>query len=129
MLASCQLQNFIVNGCHCLIHDFLYVNIHKRNTSLPNRFNLKGPYAGTMNVFADNLPGLPCKITRSSQGGFWVGFVLSRLKGRLDRFYKMKSIRKLFINVRLLISISSVTCNTPCLLSLILFIVGSDKLH
>jgi hypothetical protein len=36
------------------------------------RYWLKGPKAGTHEVFIDNLPGPPDGLSRSSDGNFWV---------------------------------------------------------
>ncbi|KAK3596051.1 hypothetical protein CHS0354_032579 [Potamilus streckersoni] len=44
------------------------------------KYNLIGPNAGKVEVFADNLPGLPDNIRRSSSGGYWVGFAVIRRK-------------------------------------------------
>ena len=37
------------------------------------RYYLTGPKSGSLEVFADNLPGLPDNIRQSRSGGFWVG--------------------------------------------------------
>ena len=42
------------------------------------RYWLKGPRAGTADVFADNLPGFPDNISRDSRGTFWVAFFTVR---------------------------------------------------
>ena len=69
--------------------------------STTNRFHLKGPHAGEMMTFAENLPGMPSKISRSSRNGFWVGFTLSRLNGnKLENFYWDALSRTVFFNVR-----------------------------
>lgn len=39
---------------------------------------MKGPKAGNMEVFMDNLPGLPDNIRLSSSGGYWVGMATKR---------------------------------------------------
>ena len=31
-----------------------------------------------MDIFADNLPGVPDNIRRSKSGGYWIGFALVR---------------------------------------------------
>ena len=69
--------------------------------STTNRFHLKGPHAGEMTTFVENLPGMPSKISRSSRNGFWVGFTLSRLNGNnLENFYWDALSRTVFFNVR-----------------------------
>lgn len=44
------------------------------------KFYLKGPKKGNMEVFMDNLPGLPDNIRLSSSGGYWVGMATLRSK-------------------------------------------------
>ncbi|KAK3596049.1 hypothetical protein CHS0354_032577 [Potamilus streckersoni] len=48
------------------------------------KYNLLGPNAGQVEVFADNLPGLPDNIRRSSSGGYWVGFAGIRRKDKFS---------------------------------------------
>ena len=50
------------------------------------RYHLKGPKAGTMDVFADNLPGLPDNVRKSSSGGYWVGIAIVRRPGQFNMF-------------------------------------------
>lgn len=45
------------------------------------KYHLKGPKKGTMEVFMDNLPGLPDNIRLSSAGGYWIGIATLRSKG------------------------------------------------
>lgn len=42
------------------------------------RYHLKGDQEGHLEVFADNLPGFPDNIRRSSRGGYWVGMGSAR---------------------------------------------------
>ena len=42
------------------------------------RYWLKGPRAGTTDVFADNLPGFPDNVASDGRGGFWVAFFTVR---------------------------------------------------
>ena len=42
------------------------------------RYWLKGPRAGTADVFADNLPGFPDNLSRGGGGTFWVAFFTVR---------------------------------------------------
>jgi sugar lactone lactonase YvrE len=44
------------------------------------RFWLKGPKAGTKDVFVDNLSGLPDGITRDPKGGYWIAIPALRTK-------------------------------------------------
>lgn len=44
-----------------------------------NKYHIKGPKAGTVEIFADNLPGFPDNIRSNGRGGFWVGLCGVRL--------------------------------------------------
>ena len=74
-------------------------NINPHGLYVPNRFHLKGPHARKLETFAENLPGLPFKITRSPRNGYWVGFYWSRLTGGFDGFYYDHITRTLVFNV------------------------------
>jgi sugar lactone lactonase YvrE len=57
------------------------------------RYWLRGPKAGTYEVFADNLPGFPDNIRVDEQGHFWVAFPSLR-DSWLDGLASYPSIRK-----------------------------------
>ncbi|MBY6185193.1 SMP-30/gluconolactonase/LRE family protein [Marinobacter hydrocarbonoclasticus] len=42
------------------------------------RYHLKGPKAGEQEVMIEHLPGFPDNISRSADGGYWVGLVAPR---------------------------------------------------
>ena len=42
------------------------------------KYHLTGPRSGEVEVFADNLPGLPDNIRRCARGGYWVGLATCR---------------------------------------------------
>lgn len=42
------------------------------------RYYLKGPKAGQLETFIDGLPGVPDNISPSANGGYWIGFGLTR---------------------------------------------------
>lgn len=42
------------------------------------KYNLQGPNKGKLEIFNDNIPGLPDNIRRSSYGGYWVGLAAVR---------------------------------------------------
>ena len=44
------------------------------------RYYLKGPKAGQLETFIDELPGVPDNISPSANGGYWIGFALTRDK-------------------------------------------------
>ena len=43
---------------------------------------MSGEKAGQLDVFADNLPGLPDNIRRSKSGGYWLGIAVARHPNR-----------------------------------------------
>ena len=53
---------------------------------------MKGEKAGTAEVFAENLPGIPDNIRRSKSGGYWVGMALVRHPDR-PKFYEFAAER------------------------------------
>ena len=69
--------------------------------TIPCRYYLKGPKAGTVDTFAQNLPGLPDNITPSSRGGYWVGFGALRDNGVLDMMAGLPWLRALVYKVQL----------------------------
>lgn len=48
------------------------------------RIGLEGPSRDLFSTFADNLPGMPDNIMKSSDGGYWVAIVLPRHAGSFD---------------------------------------------
>lgn len=58
------------------------------------RYWLKGPQAGTHEVFADNLPGFPDGISRGSDGLFWVALPSPR-KADLDLLNRAPLLKEL----------------------------------
>ena len=66
------------------------------------RYYLKGSKAGTVDIFADNLPGLPDNITPSSGGGYWVGLGAVRDNGLLDMLVERPWLRLLGYKLKLM---------------------------
>ncbi len=58
------------------------------------RYWLKGPRAGTTDVFADNLPGFPDNLSRDARGTFWVAFFTVR-NDFLDKVQPHPLLKKL----------------------------------
>jgi len=57
--------------------DFLlFCETHKSRVM---KYHLKGSKKGSVEVFAENLPGFPDNIRANSRGGYWVGLCGSRL--------------------------------------------------
>lgn len=44
------------------------------------KYHLKGPKAGTSELFMENLPGFPDNINLGEDGLFWIGLFLVREK-------------------------------------------------
>src|SRR5262245_29175972 len=51
------------------------------------RYWLKGPKAGTSDIFAQNFPGFPDNITRDDNGNFWVALFTPRVD-LVDQFHR-----------------------------------------
>jgi len=72
--------------------DFVLVNETWRYRTL--RLWLKGPKAGTHEVFIDNLPGFPDGIAADEQGGFWLALPTLR-NAVLDRIHPYPWLKSL----------------------------------
>ncbi|MEO1436136.1 MAG: SMP-30/gluconolactonase/LRE family protein, partial [Bacteroidota bacterium] len=62
------------------------------------KYWLKGPKAGTHEVFAENLPGFPDGISRGSDGVFWVAFPTPR-KADLDGMMSKPFLKKIIMRL------------------------------
>lgn len=83
------------------------------------KYYLKGPKAGNMEVFMDNLPGLPDNIRLRSSGGFWVGMATKRssvydfmarqswIKKFLTKIFSQETLIKFIPKYGLIIEINS----------------------
>ena len=63
------------------------------------RYHLKGPQAGHIEIFVNNMMGMPDNITPSHNGGYWVGFATLRNKLK-DSFAYLPFIRNIIAKVR-----------------------------
>ena len=63
------------------------------------RYYLSGPKAGTTDIFADNLLGLPDNITPARSGGYWVGCGASRHTGLMDYLGRSPWLKNLITKV------------------------------
>lgn len=59
---------------------------------------LKGPRAGTQDVFANNLPGFPDGLSASPTGGYWVALVSPRV-ALLDTLLPHPQVRKVVARI------------------------------
>ncbi|XP_035670101.1 adipocyte plasma membrane-associated protein-like [Branchiostoma floridae] len=58
--------------------DQSYLVVAETSTARILKHHLRGDHAGRTEVLADNLPGLPDNIRRSSRGGYWVALAATR---------------------------------------------------
>lgn len=85
--------NYFGNGLELSENeDFLLVSETSKYRIL--RYWLKGPKAGTKEVFVDNLPGFPNNISRSKNGHYWIGFTTKR-NIQLDQLHTKPGMKKL----------------------------------
>ena len=76
--------------------DFVLVNETFEHRIM--RYWLKGPKAGTADVFAENLPGYIDNITEAPDGGFWLAVVAPRVD-ELDNLVDKPFMRKVLWRV------------------------------
>ncbi len=55
-----------------LAHDESFVLVNETNAYRVTRYWLKGPDAGTRDVFMDGLPGFPDNLSSDGNGSFWI---------------------------------------------------------
>ena len=70
---------FFANGV-TLAPDESFVLVAETGRYRIRRYYLSGEKAGTTDLFADNLPGSPDNVRRSSDGGYWVAMGAKRSK-------------------------------------------------
>lgn len=68
---------YFANGV-ALSHDESFVLVNETYRYRITRYWLKGPRAGTSDVFADNLPGFPDGVSSNRRGTFWVALFTVR---------------------------------------------------
>ena len=84
---------YFANGV-ALSHDDSFVLVNETWRYRTLRLWLKGPKAGTHEVFIDNLPGFPDGIAADEQGGFWLALPTLR-NAVLDRIHPYPWIKSL----------------------------------
>ena len=92
--------------CFITVH---YIVVHQfvcpQYIILTPRYHLTGSKAGTFDVFAENLPGLPDNISPSSSGGYWLGVAITRQSRLIDFLTRFPFVRSLIVKVcRLLLT-------------------------
>lgn len=88
-------EMYFTNGVE-LSRDEEFVLIAETFASRINRYWLKGPKAGTWEVFMDGFPGYPDNISISPRGTLWVAFVLVRPNDLLFKFPLLKKLLYMF---------------------------------
>lgn len=73
--------------------DFVLVNETYRYRV--RRFWLKGPKAGSNDILADNLPGMPDGITRDPNGDYWLSMVVPR-SSYVDYVHARPRLKRMF---------------------------------
>lgn len=61
-------------------HDQSFVLVNETGKYRTQKYWLKGPKAGTAEIFINNLPGMPDGISQGDNGIFWLALVTPRLK-------------------------------------------------
>ena len=85
--------NYFGNGLELSENeDFLLVSETSKYRIL--KYWLKGPKAGTKEVFADNLPGFPNNISRAKNGNYWLGFTTKR-NMQLEKLHSKPGMKKI----------------------------------
>jgi sugar lactone lactonase YvrE len=72
-----------------------YILVNETFRYRVRRFWLKGPKAGTSDLFAENLPGMVDGISTDSDGDYWVSIVAPR-SGYMDYVQARPKLKKLF---------------------------------
>ncbi len=78
-----------------LSEDESYLLVSETTISRILKYWLKGPKAGTSEVFMDNLIGFPDGLCRDGHGGYWVAFATLRSR-YIDVMHRFGGIRDLF---------------------------------
>lgn len=85
---------YFANGV-ALAADESYVLVAETARYQIRRYWLTGADAGVLEVFADNLPGLPDGLSTASDGSFWVAFFSIRSK-LIDSIQPFKHLKNFF---------------------------------
>lgn len=88
---------YFANGV-ALDHNEDFVLVAETGAYRVSRYWLKGPKAGTSDIFIDKLPGFPDGISRGKDGIFWLTLVSPR-KASLDAIMDKPFIRKILVRL------------------------------
>ena len=92
-------SNVLLRGLHfangvVLSEDESYLLVSETTVSRIMKYWLKGPKAGTSDVFMENLIGFPDGLTRDGHGGYWVSFATLRSR-YIDIMHREALVRDL----------------------------------
>jgi len=79
-------------------HDDSFVLVNETGEYRVIRYHLRGPKAGTHDVFIDQLPGFPDNIGRGLDGVYWLALIAPRNK-LLDRMADSPMLRRLVLRL------------------------------
>ncbi len=88
---------YFANGV-ALSSDESYVLVNETWRYRVTRYWLKGPKAGTSDVFIDNLPGFPDGISGNRQGAFWLALYAPR-NAALDAMHPHPWLKRVALNL------------------------------
>ncbi len=92
--AEVLLQDlYFANGV-ALSRDEDFVLVNETYRYRIQRYWLKGPKAGTSEIFADNLPGFPDNITSNRRGTFWLALFTVR-NDKMDKMHPNPLLKKI----------------------------------
>ena len=92
--AEVLLHNlYFANGV-ALSQDEAFVLVNETYRYRIQRYWLKGPKAGTSEIFADNLPGFPDNITANRRGTFWLALFTVR-NDQMDKMHPSPLLKKI----------------------------------
>ncbi|MCB9081372.1 MAG: SMP-30/gluconolactonase/LRE family protein [Lewinellaceae bacterium] len=105
---------YFANGV-AVSHDNQFVLVNETGAYRVTRYWIRGPKAGTSEIFIDNLPGFPDGISRGSDGIFWLT-LLSPRNALVDKLMPYPFFRKALL--RLPESLKPAPERYPCVLGL-----------
>jgi hypothetical protein len=92
-------QVFFANGI-TLGQNEEYLLIAETSKARILKYHLVGSKAGEVEIFMNELPGLPDNITPSSSGGYWIGYATLR-NPQTDAFGRWPMIRNIIVKLGL----------------------------
>jgi len=101
-----QLANgFIFSNGVALSKEEDFILVAESGRPIISKYHLKGPKAGTLETFADNLPGLVDGLSTAPDGRFWVSFHCVRSPA-LEMVSPYPWIKKIAVTLKSFISLT-----------------------